>query len=192
MNTKIEPNYSHYLMLDLWSTVQTACILCRLDPDFYADRYSVTRDVQAEITLRSRNVENLCRVFDAGIKAEALISLGPTIDSITMRSSHDVRPRDILRFAAAKNVSIPDELSPLLDSVSSQSSKLEDSGYWASLTHMAECAVIGYPSWKEKQGKAKIRKTGNLQEWLVHEFGVDSREAEVLKKVLSDVYKELK
>ena len=50
--------------------------------------------------------------------------------------------------------------------------------------------VDEYPAWKKTQ-KRKVQKTGNLHRWLREVIGADTREAELLKKILSDIFKDL-
>ena len=67
---------------------------------------------------------------------------------------------------------------------------LNKSDYWCQFEKSARKAIADYPAWRDTQGK--VQKTGNLQVWLTETIGVDNREAEILKKVLSDVFHELK
>jgi len=55
---------------------------------------------------------------------------------------------------------------------------------------MATKAISEYPSWKKTQ--QKVQKTANLIDWLRTSIGADNREAEVLKKLLSDFFNELR
>lgn len=64
------------------------------------------------------------------------------------------------------------------------------SSYWRRLEAMALEAIDEYPSWKRQQ--RKVQKTGNLQDWLTETIGADNREAEIIKKVLSDCFEDLK
>ena len=67
---------------------------------------------------------------------------------------------------------------------------LSDSEYWVELSQRASSAVKEYPAWSETQ--RTVQKSGNLQEWLTKNIGTNNREAEIVKKVLSDFYKELR
>jgi hypothetical protein len=64
------------------------------------------------------------------------------------------------------------------------------SKYWNRLEKLADKAIHDFPSWSQKQ--RKIQRTGNLQGWLGGDIGADNREAEILKKILSDLFKELR
>jgi len=70
------------------------------------------------------------------------------------------------------------------------SDELSANGYWIELTSLATKAINEYPIWKDKQ--IKIQKTGNLQDWLVNDCKASNREAEILKKILSDKFQELR
>ena len=71
-----------------------------------------------------------------------------------------------------------------------EGSKLKTSAYWEELTKMATKAVDEYPAWKATQHR--VQKTGNLVDWLTTSVGADNREAEIVKKILSDFFSELR
>lgn len=77
-----------------------------------------------------------------------------------------------------------------LSTNTSNPSALASSPYWHELTTLANLAIKDYPSWKASQ--RKIQKTGNLQEWLTNTIKADNREAEIIKKILSDFFQELR
>jgi len=66
---------------------------------------------------------------------------------------------------------------------------LEKNRYWNTLMALATRVISEYPTWREKQ--RKVQKSGNLQDWLVNDCKANNREAELLKKILSDEYQEL-
>ena len=70
------------------------------------------------------------------------------------------------------------------------SDELSTNGYWIELMRLATKAINEYPIWKSKQ--RKVQKTGNLQNWLVNDCNTSNREAEILKKILSDKFQELR
>jgi hypothetical protein len=67
---------------------------------------------------------------------------------------------------------------------------LRESPYWKKLKSKAERAILEYPNWRKEQ--KRVQKTSNLQDWLVETIEANTREAEILKKVLSDLFSELK
>ncbi|KTC87021.1 hypothetical protein [Legionella brunensis] len=69
-----------------------------------------------------------------------------------------------------------------------QEDKLQTSPYFREFTKRASKAIQEYPEWKKNQ--RKIQVTGNFMEWL-NERSANTREADVIKKILSDFYKEL-
>ena len=83
----------------------------------------------------------------------------------------------------------PTEEPKAIRTAGNDRSAVTQSEYWQKLKNLAELAIERYPTWKQDQ--KKIQKSGNLQDWLVDEIGADSREAEIIKKVLSDLFKEL-
>jgi hypothetical protein len=70
------------------------------------------------------------------------------------------------------------------------SDELVTNHYWIEFTNLATKAINEYPIWKNKQ--RKVQKTGNLQDWLVNDCNASTREAEILKKILSDKFQELR
>lgn len=93
-----------------------------------------------------------------------------------------------------------DSLKSIVDSLSrelkkytppsDEKSKLKESAYWERFTNMAVDSVREYPVWKRTQ--RQVQKTANLVDWLKKSVGADNREAEILKKVLSDFFNELR
>ena len=82
---------------------------------------------------------------------------------------------------------IVDQFNPPTDNI--DKSALSNSLYWNELNVLFAKAVNDYPSWKETQ--RKVQKTGNLQGWLTKVVQADNREAEIIKKILSDFFQEL-
>jgi len=82
---------------------------------------------------------------------------------------------------------VDQQLVPLTSSVNND---LSNSLYWTKFRGMVSSAVSAYPKWKA--GVNKVQKSGNLQDWLLSRDDVNSREAEIIKKVLTDFYSELK
>ncbi len=112
----------------------------------------------------------------------------------------NIRPVDAIRWAQSKpkfwcfHKTFPD-FSEYLESMSGSSSaktmaleksSVEQSAYWCKLRDLASLAIDSFPAWQEKQNT--IQKSGNLQEWLVKEIKADTRESEILKKILTEVF----
>ena len=67
---------------------------------------------------------------------------------------------------------------------------LSNSESWVDFNRLVDKAVNEYPDWKSNQ--TKIQKSGNLQEWLTGVVGASNREAELIKKIMSDFFQELR
>lgn len=67
---------------------------------------------------------------------------------------------------------------------------LRNTPSWRQLEQLYTKAIEEFPEWCKNQ--KSIQKTGNLHTWLTDVIGADSREAELAKKVLSDIFSELK
>lgn len=97
-------------------------------------------------------------------------------------------------WALQHKLSIPEEMKSIVDNQSDtnidnvdleSTVQLEKSPYWNKLANLCNAALEKYPAWK-KQNK-KIQKTGNLHNWLTETMQADTREVEIIKKVLSDL-----
>lgn len=66
--------------------------------------------------------------------------------------------------------------------------KLQTSPYWRRLTKLTLNAIEEYPQWKKEQKIVHI--TSNLMEWL-KKLGANTREADIIKNILSDLHEEL-
>jgi hypothetical protein len=70
-----------------------------------------------------------------------------------------------------------------------RASLAELSPFWSNLEQKVRRAIAEYPPWRASV--RHVQKTKNLQEWLTDIIGADNREAEIIKKVLSDCFSEL-
>ncbi|MGR8932626.1 MAG: hypothetical protein ACU836_18555 [Gammaproteobacteria bacterium] len=63
------------------------------------------------------------------------------------------------------------------------------SAYLRKFFQLAVKAVNDFPGWLDQQ--KVVQRTGNLMDWLTAEIGATSREAEIIKKVLSEIFPRL-
>lgn len=120
-----------------------------------------------------------------------------------------VRPGEFLDWAIKSDLPVPKELIMLIqdqgrpsDLGGDQDDALSISGadhkvrrdrletmspYWRSLARKTRRAIDEYPRWR--RGEKGVQKTGNLRDWLRDTIDADSREAEIIKKVLSEIHK---
>jgi hypothetical protein len=143
--------------------------------------YSVNKDV---IIGTWRLGENACEeyspmfthVFD-GLNTMIELEHRTIIGAGSLRISKKERDR----FEAEHNV-----FKASGNQTKDESSKLDLSTYWNSLKSLTEEAVAQYPAWSD--GQRKVQKTSNLTDWLTSDIGANSREAEIIKKVLTDIF----
>ena len=85
-----------------------------------------------------------------------------------------------------------DELAKLLSQFRGEGGAIpslsEVSPYWRSVEQKTRHAIGEYTEWRASV--RTVQKTKNLQEWLTDSIGADNREAEVIKKVLSDYFED--
>lgn len=67
---------------------------------------------------------------------------------------------------------------------------LEKSPYYLQLNQLITKAINEYPTWREQQNKVQL--TANLIEWLTKTIGANTREADIIKNILSNLHIELK
>ena len=82
------------------------------------------------------------------------------------------------------------EVSDITAAIDNRSTPLSSSPYWQKLEALAVRAINEFTDWAE--GQKKIQKSGNLDSWLTSTIGANTREAELIKKILSEHFHELK
>lgn len=68
--------------------------------------------------------------------------------------------------------------------------KLDQSEYWYNFKQKVGKSIEQYPAWRINNPTAN--KSGRLTEWICKEIGSNTREAEIIKHVLTDLFKDLK
>ena len=105
-----------------------------------------------------------------------------------------VEPRKFIKWARSKGYEIPDKLTYLLQQEKNTSlnggalERLRNIEYWKSLEGKAVKAINEYPKWSERLNREP--KMSDLDDWLnVKSMSDNIREADVLRKVLTEAYK---
>jgi hypothetical protein len=168
----------------------------------YERRHVMGRELKAWLETALPNEKPAFLFDDIERGTHTSISMGAYT---TLKAEHDKLEKRLastntefkkLREAKESIESERDSLRAIADKISIQplksdmNSGISQSDYWAKLTQIVSNAVDEYPAWRDSQ--RKVQKTGNLMEWLTNSVGADNREAEILKKVLSDCFIELR
>ena len=172
----------------------------------YERRHIMGRDLKLWIEKAFPNdrpaflFDDIERSSHTSISADAYRSLKAEHDKLESRLTNATLQFKKLRESKEAIESERDSLKSIVESLNSQrtnlprhtdtNSNITDSAYWTALANMASRAVVEFPDWKKKQ--RQVQKTGNLMEWLKNSIGADNREAEILKKTLSDFFNELR
>ena len=108
--------------------------------------------------------------------------------------SRPITPISFTRWCLDENVDVPNKMASLLvDSETSDADQKKSiSPYWKEFEGKTTRAIREYPDWRDQQTKIKIQKTGSLVDWLKGTIKANSRESEIIKKVLSEIYRELR
>jgi len=139
--------------------------------------------------------DDIERNSHSDISADAYRTLKADRDALKIRINNAIESYSSLRDEKKAIEAERNLLQKKLDGISlpnkeTNNSALSNSLYWGTLNELANHAIKAYPSWKEKQ--IKVQKSGNLQEWLTTVIKADNREAEIIKKILSDFFQELR
>jgi hypothetical protein len=139
--------------------------------------------------------DDIERDSHTSISADSYRTLQAERDALKSRIEKAIESYSLLRNEKIAIEADRDSLKKKLEGVSlpnedADHSALLKSVYWGKLGALADHAIEAYPSWKDKQ--RIVQKTGNLQTWLTTVIKADNREAETIKKILSDFFQELR
>ncbi len=209
---KITPEWEEWLALDCWTLAEAACLLHGFAPEMRGIEYTATRSSQSvkDLARKCRNTE---LIISRSLRAGTVTAM-TRMHGIDDPNDPQFRPTEVVRWAMKKRYKIPDEMKHLTsnnhakkDVVDEKSATQEeirmsktkigegslqnppnlgDSEYWSGFGETIQDAIDTYPGWSEEQ--RLIQKTGNLNEWLTKSMKLTTREAEITKKVLSDLF----
>jgi len=114
----------------------------------------------------------------------------PPIIFLEWADRHRISLPEQLVQSVKKHSAVIKDWSDTLASLEPGKSVLERSPYWNKFSRYAVQAVTDYPKWRQTQ--YKIQKAANLQEWLQNYIGANTREAQIIKKIMTDIFQELK
>ena len=183
---EITPDFEHWLRMDVWGLDEAIYLLLNVDPRMRA--------------YTSKHAEFMVKFFEISDVARIAESRTLTFETPSIVCDHEtgetrlgkVSPKEFIRWADSKKYQIPKPLQSLLttdnDLISNDTfAVLRDSIYWQSLENKVMNAIDEYPKWSKDE---KVSLTGNLMDWLnSKEMTNTTREAETIKKVLTDIYK---
>jgi hypothetical protein len=100
-------------------------------------------------------------------------------------------PTEFIKWYAQQGWNIPSECTTVLqktETAAAENHKIA-STYWQGFERKTTRAIKEYPDWRDQQ--RRVQKTGTLVHWLTGTIKASHREAEIIKKVLADIYPEL-
>lgn len=124
------------------------------------------------------------------LRINELPSLLPPMTFLEWADRKRIRPPEELVQSVKKHSAVMKNWPDTLTSIEPGKPALEQSSYWIEFAGRAEQAVTEYPKWRQTQ--YKIQKAANLHEWLQNNIGANTREAEIIKKIMTDIFQELK
>ena len=179
------PDAARWLRKDLWAVNDAVCLLHDVDPSHRDNMIRRSKQFEA------RYLDDLDTVEKAE-KFSLKTSDLPTYMGTDGKVYAEVEPKTFIQWANSKGYEIPEPFKPLLkeatsDIPSDSLTALRESNYWQTLEMNAIQAIESFPEWKKTQ--KKIQLTGNLKCWLEENITDNARELEIIKNVLSDVFK---
>jgi hypothetical protein len=178
-------NADKWLRKDAWAVNDAVCLLQNFDP---SERDNLIR--------RSKEFEEQYNdALDTVEKAEGYslqVLDEDTCIGVEGKVYAEVDPTVFIQWAHSKGYAIPDLLKSLLkkaiyDVPPDSLTTLRESNYWLTLEKNTTVAIEKFPEWRDKQ--KKIQLTGNLKDWLMENITDNTRELEIIKNVLSEIYK---
>lgn len=100
-----------------------------------------------------------------------------------------VRTSELNRFL--RSLEEHENLDDINNTTASQlnfSESITNTGTWKNLYKLAEQAFNDFPSWQAKQAKPHKIPMSHIDEWLKLSLKADKREAETIKKLLTEIY----
>ncbi|MET0000727.1 MAG: hypothetical protein ABW125_15135 [Candidatus Thiodiazotropha lotti] len=179
-------DYDHWGKVPLWSSADAAALLFGKDPQI------VTPDsIQPYIQSSGfpKKYMQMYTLIDRAVSAGELRS-----------NSNLINPTDLLEWARQNQLNIPNELIFLFEEDSknieteilmangekNQENVLSKSEYWTELQLKTITAVEEFPAWADKTITFNVDK---VKDWLDQEpVKANTREAEIIKTVLVDIY----
>lgn len=198
-------DFEHWAKADYWTLDEAIALVFGIDPDEFG---------WEEVTRFSQESVGASEIVKARELARRAIDRKKISEPVTPHNfivwakSTEIRvPKELIRLVEARGGDIANckerldeaktqitELKKQLDQLKAaldNAQPLMKSDYWLQLTDKALRAVKEYPAWRD--GQSKVQKTGNLKDWVIETIGAETnREAELLLKVLTDFFQELK
>lgn len=173
-----------WLRKDVWAVNDAVCLLQNFDP---SERDNLIRGNKEREAQYNDDLDTVEKAEGCSLQVIDLDTYMGTEGKVYA----EVEPTVFIQWAHSKGYDIPDLLKSLLkkaiDDVPSDSlTALRESNYWLTLEKNTTLAIEKFPDWRDKQ--RKIQLTGNLKDWLMENFTDNTRELEVIKNVLSEVY----
>lgn len=190
---EMEADFNHWSKAAYWERNEAVALVLGVNPMILDQQELIRRDGHSNFVEKWANLHDL---VDRALKAELL--------------SEPTRPACFLKWAEQYEIEVPQGLVELVERRINPRAKKTDpeavtteahldaanilesrSPYWKKLSAATLNAVESYPQWKASEDR-KIQKSGNLSDFLNNVIGLNTREAEIVKKILSDIYQELK
>lgn len=184
--TDLMPEPDKWLRKDVWGLKDAVCLLKNFDPS--------RRD---ELLKKSKNFkEQYYDDLDTARKAEHKsldVGIYGTNSNAFRVVYAEVSPKVFIQWASSKGYEIPKPFLVLLETdekvlVSNSLAALRGSDYWSYLEKTTCSAIEKFPSWRDSH-KGVLKKE-DIVDWLNSTIRAKTtRDADIIKKVLTDVFK---
>lgn len=179
-----EEEWQHeMLMQPIWTGQEVEDMLCGYDPNVG----------HRSINDKMREAKEIVR---RAVKAKLLIPVGETPSDtafLMYGPGHDFFPMEVTVWVKESGCypKFPFEPEDIENGQRPETSqdKLDESEYWLGLKQKVSEAIEKYPAWRKDNPNAN--KSGGLTDWLRVKIGANTREVEIIKSVLTDIFEDL-
>jgi hypothetical protein len=143
-----------------------------------------------------KELSGVCIFRDLFEKRTQLITRAVSVGDL----KDPVRPMDFCSWVKSRNIELPEALKHWTQTVVSKTKNpndpLMDNQYWNRLSRLAKQAIGKYPKWRNSNNQRGAKVTAvpqknEIERWLSSNPEIDTREAILLVKVLTDQFSEL-
>jgi len=178
-----DANFNHWTKMSAWLIAEAVALSFGKDPQRVNSEYL-------------RELSGGCIFRELFEKRSELITRAVSVGDL----EDPVRPMDLCSWMKSIDIELPEALKHWTQTVVSKNKNpndpLMDNQYWNRLSRLAKQAIAKYPKWRNSNNQRGAKVTAvpqksEIERWLSSELEIDTREANLLVKVLTDQFSEL-
>ena len=178
-----DADFDHWTQMSAWLIAEAVALSFGKDPQRVNSEYL-------------KELSGVCIFRDLFEKRTQLITRAVSVGDL----KDPVRPMDFCSWVKSRNIELPEALQLWSQTVVSKTKNpndpLVDNQYWNRLSRLAKQAIAKYPKWRNSKNQRSTKATTvpqkyEIERWLSSNPEIDTREANILVKVLTDQFSEL-